>query len=114
VDDQRVFRGGAIGPGLSVQIQALAAACPHLDAPASDDLEMIPNQTATAVRAGTLLAMAASLQGLADRWQESLGSAPRYLTGGDAAQFAPLLGPGWTTTEHLVLHGLAIVAEQLA
>jgi len=113
VDEQQVFRGGAIGPGLTVQVDALAAACPHLDAPASEDQEAIPKQTATAVRAGTLLALATTLQGLADRWQETIGPAPRYLSGGDAAQLAPLLGPDWTTTEHLVLHGLAIAAERL-
>ncbi len=114
VDAQRVFRGGAIGPGLSVQVDALAAACPHLDGPAPSDPEAIPNRTATAVRAGTLLALAASLQGLADRWQATLGPAPRYLSGGDAALLAPVLGSDWTIREHLVLHGLAIAAEQLA
>lgn len=113
VDAQRVFRGGAIGPGLKVQIDALAAACPHLDAPASTDSEAIPNSTASAVRGGTLLALAHALSGLADQWQASIGSAPRYLTGGDAALLAPVLGPDWLLTEDLVLHGLAIAAEQL-
>lgn len=113
VDAQRVFRGGAIGPGLRVQIDALAAACPHLDAPAGADQESIPNSTASAVRAGTLLALAQALSGLADQWQASTGSGPRFLTGGDAAQLAPVLGPDWLCAEHLVLHGLMIAAEQL-
>lgn len=113
VDAQRVFRGGAIGPGLKVQVDALAAACPHLDAPAGTDSEAIPNSTASAVRAGTLLALAHALSGLADQWQATMGAAPRYLTGGDAAQLAPVLGPGWLPVEHLVLHGLAIAAEHL-
>jgi pantothenate kinase type III len=112
VDGQRNFRGGAIGPGMSVQVDALAIACPHLDAPASEDPEAIPNNTATAVRAGTLLALAASLQGLAESWQATIGPAPRYLTGGDAALLAPVLGPDWLPAEHLVLQGLAIAAEQ--
>jgi pantothenate kinase type III len=114
VDAERVFRGGAIGPGLSVQVNALAAACPHLDAPAKDDSDAIPRNTASAVRAGTLLAIAHALQGLAASWQDTIGPAPRYLTGGDARLLAPILGPDWLAAEHLVLQGLAHAAEHLA
>lgn len=114
VDTQRVFRGGAIGPGLAVQVAALAAACPHLAAPADADLEPIPQTTATAVRAGTLLALGAALHGLAEQWQTTIGPAPRYLTGGDAGLLAPVLGSDWLPVENLVLQGLAITAKQWA
>ncbi|RMH02086.1 MAG: type III pantothenate kinase [Planctomycetota bacterium] len=109
VDGRGVFRGGAIGPGLGLQESALAAACPHLPAPAAEPPEGIPADSAAAVAAGTRRALAAALSGLRSEMAARLGEAelPGFLTGGDAARLAPLLGPTWTPAEDLVLAGLA-------
>ena len=113
VDASGCFRGGAIGPGLGTARAALASRCPHLAAPAATASEGLPADTAAATRAGTLDALAAALDGLARRWERlaglAEGSAPRVLTGGDAAELAPLL-PDWRQHPDLVLDGLRLLA----
>lgn len=110
VDATPCFRGGVIGPGLGVQTRALAEACPHLDAP-GESTGVLPTSTAAAVRAGTLEALAAAIEGMAARYAAELGTEPRrFLTGGDADALAPLLGPAWQRVDHLVLRGLAELA----
>lgn len=112
IDAEPCFRGGVIGPGLGVQTAALASACPHLDAP-GEPTGVLPTSTAAAVRAGTLEALAAAMDGLAARFEAELGGVnARYLTGGDAAQLAPLLTQPWEPVEHLVLLGLAELARR--
>lgn len=111
IDATPSFLGGVIGPGLGVQTQALAAACPHLDPP-GDPAGVIPRSTAAAVRAGTLESLAAAIESIAARYATELGDAPaRYLTGGDADALAPLLDPSWQRVDHLVLRGLAEMAR---
>lgn len=118
VDAEGCFRGGAIAPGLSALVEALARRCPHLDAPAADEVGGagaasglgLPADTAAATRAGTLLALAEAVSGLGRRWEREAGlpegSTPRVLTGGDAARLAPHL-PDWRHQDGLLLDALA-------
>ncbi|MBT3340507.1 MAG: type III pantothenate kinase [Planctomycetes bacterium] len=103
VDEQGCFCGGAIGPGLGVQQQALAGACPHLAAPSALPADE-PRTTAQATAFGTLAALAASLEGLASRFAPD---AVRVLTGGDAATMQPWMTSEWRFEPDLVLRGLA-------
>lgn len=103
------FLGGAIGPGLGVQRQALDQACPHLGAGRSSR-ETPPRVTATAVDAGTRRGLAACIQGLAAEFASGLQQEPRRLVhGGDAEELAPLL-VGWETRHQMVLGGMARLA----
>lgn len=112
IDAKPCFRGGVIGPGLGVQTAALASACPHLDPP-GESTGALPTSTAAAVRAGTLEALAAAIDGLAARMEAEIGGVEaRFLTGGDAAQLGPLLVQEWRPIDHLVLHGLAEVVRR--
>ncbi len=111
VDAGGTFRGGAIGPGLGVQVQALAAACPHLDPPDPDPAPGLPTDTAAAVAAGTAWALAMAVDALARLWQEEAGApAARLFTGGDAAALARWLPAAWQQHPNLVLEGLSWVA----
>lgn len=112
VDATGAFRGGAIGAGLRIQEQALAAACPHLPRPGPPAPEPIPEDSAAAVACGTRAALAVALEGLAARFEQALGApARRYLCGGDAGQLRAWLGASWEDAPHLVLEGLARLAE---
>ena len=112
IDATPCFLGGVIGPGLGVQTQALAQACPHLDAP-GESTGLIPRSTAAAVRAGTLESLAAAIDSMAARYAAELDRAPaRFLTGGDADALTPLLGAAWQRVDHLVLRGLAYMAQE--
>jgi type III pantothenate kinase len=105
VDAHGCFHGGAIGAGLAVQEQALQHACPHLAAPVAGT-PIIPQTTASAVFAGTSLALAASISALAQRFEQQLGcTALRFLSGGDAARLQTLL-PTWQLRDNLVLEAL--------
>ena len=108
VDGEGAFLGGLIGPGLGVQEQALAGACPHLAPPQPGAWAAIPDRTAAAVACGTRGALAAALEVMATRFEESMGGpARRFLTGGDGQRLRPLLTPEWEVVDHLVLEGLA-------
>jgi type III pantothenate kinase len=105
------FLGGAIGPGLGLQQQALVEGCPHLDLPQASR-ENPPRRTATAVDAGTRRALAASLMGLREEFAQSLQKPPLcFVHGGDAELLAPLL-PQWKLRHHLVLSGMRILCGQ--
>lgn len=105
------FLGGAIGPGLGLQQDALVRGCPHLAAPHASR-ENPPRRTATAVDAGTRRALAASLLGLGQEFAQGLQKAPTaFLHGGDAELLAPLL-PDWKLRHHLVLSGMRLLCGQ--
>lgn len=115
VDAQGAFHGGAIGPGLGVQVAALAAAAPHLPPPdPSWQPGPIPADSAAAIACGTRGALALAVDGLAREFARRLGAAdcPRFVTGGDAERLAPLLGPTWRLAPDLVLQALAALAAE--
>ena len=110
VDANGRFHGGAIGAGLSVQERALAKSCPHLDLPVAADTA-IPNNTAGAVYAGTTIAMALAIEGLAQRFeQEQVCEATRFLSGGDSPRLQEFLA-AWQRRDNLVLEALALYVQ---
>jgi len=113
VDPGGEFLGGAIGPGLRLQEEALARACPHLDPPAPGPSGPIPGSTETAVAAGTAGALAAALEALAGRFESAAGGEfRRYLTGGAAGRLRAWMSSEWESAPHLVLEGLARVSSE--
>lgn len=109
VDGGGRFCGGAIGPGLGIQAEALARACPHLPAADGEDPAAIPSDSRAAVAAGTRVALADALGAGRARMAASLGlpGLRAFLTGGDAQRLRPLLGQDWDHVPDLVLEGLA-------
>ncbi len=106
-----VFLGGAIGPGIALQENALASACPHLASPSSEPSGGIPQNTADAVAEGIRSSLALALNGLSWAYQKEFSGEPQsFLCGGDAGKLSPWLGPEWQQVEQLVLEGLSFVA----
>jgi len=116
MDVSGAFLGGAIGPGLGAQEEALARATPHLPAPAPDPVPPgPPDATAAALAAGTRGALAAALEALLAAWEPFLGEEPaRFLTGGDAERLQAWLRRPWFRARGLVLEGLAALAADAA
>lgn len=114
VDPQGIFRGGAIGPGLQLQIRALRSGCPHLAAPADRPNSQPPTTTSAAVGDGIYAALAAALEGLVRRYALALrlSDFDRWLTGGDATDLQPWLEAQWRYRSHMVLHGLANLPQR--
>ena len=113
VDENRVFRGGVICPGLSTGLRALGDRCAqlpqiHLARPR----HAIGTTTQECMLSGSVMGTAVLLDGMAARIEEELGSsATLVLTGGLAKYVAPLCRHPLTYDPELMLKGLALLYE---
>ncbi|TWU07875.1 type III pantothenate kinase [Stieleria varia] len=117
VDARGRFCGGAILPGLGLQLQALARgtdALPQIDLLADGDcqtpLSMRPaTNTSSAIRLGVITAVAAAIDRLAENYgaAEPTDSPPTViLTGGDAGLISAALQVPHQVVSRLVCRGL--------
>lgn len=105
--------GGIIIPGLAMMRRALVQDTHRLPAVEHGPVELFARDTVTAVRSGTLVGLAAMLEGLAARVRARLGAElPLYLTGGDASELASQLRVPVQVAPDLVLEGVALLAEE--
>lgn len=111
----RVFRGGAILPGVRLMAEALAAgtaALPrvHLDGEA----KAVGRSTVQAIRSGIHHAITGGVERLVGRMVADLPKPPAvYLTGGDAPLVRRGLGLDCPIAPHLVLEGLVIALAEM-
>lgn len=114
---QGVFRGGAILPGLRMQLSSLARGTDLLPDLAGDPLtplEIPGRDTVAAIRSGVTLGIAGAIDRLIERYSEFCAGLPQvFLTGGDAAAVEPLLSHPVRRCDSLVLAGLSAVATAL-
>ncbi len=107
VDQNGAFLGGAIAPGIGLSAEALARECARLPlvTPQRTD-KIIGGSTEAAIQSALYFGFAGLVEHLADGIADDLGAdAELYLTGGDAALLAPLLGDP-EVVPHLVQEGL--------
>lgn len=86
-DAQRRLVGGAIVPGLSLQLRSLSqqtAALPWLDAKALHQPERWASSTEAAIYSGVLHTLLAGLKDFVQAWQQDYPTSAIALTGGDA------------------------------
>ncbi len=111
IDDQGVFRGGAIMAGLRLQIRALATGT---DALTEVDLQgplpspLAPGRkTHDAIRVGISAAAAGGVRFLVEQYHALVGTPLRLvITGGDAPYLMPHLGSTAVHVPDLILRGL--------
>lgn len=106
--------GGIIAPGINAMHHALAGTGAEIEA---DDLDgaagIFARDTRTAVAGGALNAAVGLIERVSTGMRAELGAETRLLiTGGDAERLLPHLQRGYTLVPHLVLEGLAVMAEQ--
>lgn len=128
VDAEDRFRGGAILPGLRMQLRALARgteALPEVElalanstAEFDEDTILPATNTADAIRLGVLVGIGASIGRLASGYQSnharqtSENTAPQsgnssiIMTGGDAESISPFLSNSYRIVPYLVCRGL--------
>ncbi len=118
VDQQGVFQGGAILPGLRTAARSLALATDAL--PTTDPLEngqppaVIGKCTEEAIRSGVVWGTVGAVKELVALMRDQLqGEAQIFCTGGQGRFLAQLLGSGVQFEPHLVLEGAAIAAQTL-
>ncbi len=107
--------GGLIFPGLSMMRRCLVTntrGIGEMGEGMHGEASLLTRNTRDGVTAGTLYALVAALDRIAEDVTGELGTrAVRIVTGGDAATLLPLLAGSWEDCPDLVLAGLAVYAN---
>ena len=116
VDENRVFRGGVICPGLSTGLRALGERCAQLpQVRLSSPKAAIGVNTESCMLSGSVLGTAVLLDGITQRIEEELGRpATLVVTGGLTKYVTPLCRHPLTYDPELLLKGLALLYQMNA
>ena len=114
IRENSVFCGGAIAPGLDMGLNALAERTAQLPRLALQiPKRIIGRNTEECILSGTIVGMAAMLDGMVQRIEAELGSpATLILTGGAARFVEPLVLHPHIYDPNLLLKGLAFLCER--
>ncbi len=115
VDRQHHLLGGAILPGLRVQLQALGQSTAALPEVSALDLTFLPQRwakdTTGAIASGVIYTLLASLQNFIQDWRHQFPDRPVVITGGDGdrlyaglQQMDPTIGI--SLNAHLIFQGI--------
>jgi type III pantothenate kinase len=106
-------RGGYILPGIQMQHRALSHGTAGIELTETDHhVKGWGTDTASCIRRGVIEAMAALVERSAKQLSEELqAKVDVVITGGDASQLIPILPVPSVYREHLVLEGIAIMAN---
>ncbi|MDC9724650.1 MAG: type III pantothenate kinase, partial [Gammaproteobacteria bacterium] len=107
-------QGGMILPGLTLMREALTNNTSDLnETDESSDFRTLAVNTQSAIKAGTLYSVTATLDRIVDDLKEQYNNRIRFIiTGGDAELLKPLLPPFIAHYPDIVLKGLAYYARQ--
>lgn len=110
-----VYHGGAIMPGLRINLQALhtfTAKLPLLDIEGATKAPVLGRSTEESILAGTLGATMLALAGFVAVYRERCPRLCVLLTGGDADRLVAAGATGWEHVPHLTLIGLNEIIMQ--
>lgn len=109
VDAAGTYHGGAIMPGLKMNLQALhtfTAKLPLIDIEGVEKAPVLGRTTEESILAGTLGATLLALAGYVALYKEKSPSLRVLLTGGDAERLMALGARGWEHVPQLTMIGL--------
>ena len=109
VDAKGVYHGGAIMPGLKMNLQALhtfTAKLPLIELEGVEKAPVLGRSTEESILAGTLGATLLALAGYVALYKEKAPGLRVLLTGGDAERLTASGANGWEHVPHLTLMGL--------
>lgn len=115
VTEKGLHQGGLILPGLSLMKRMLTDNTDALtDVAQESEFKLLATNTHSAVQAGTLYMVTATLENIIIDLQQNFKNEIRFLiTGGDAEELIPLLPQPLIHEPDLVLKGLAQYARQM-
>ena len=112
LSEEGAFLGGIIVPGIELMRRALDSHTAGLRMQPGE-VRFFPANTGDAIMSGAAQALAGAIERMAAFMQESGQSVVRVvLSGGAAPVLHPLLALDTVVVEHLVLEGLAAIAEE--
>lgn len=107
LDDQNVYRGGAISPGISMRFEAMHTFTARLPlVSAKEDIELIGNTTETCLQSGVMNGALEEVRGIIKQYQALYPELTVILCGGDYPFFENRLKPAIFVAPELVLIGL--------
>ena len=109
LDDEGVFRGGLILPGMRLMLQALAENTAALKS-APGEFREFPDNTADALHSGAMQAICGAVEQMRRQVDTNPAQVRVYLAGGGAMQIAPHLNPPIEVVDNLVLEGVLALA----
>ena len=116
IDAKGVYHGGAIMPGLKMNLQALhtfTAKLPLIDIEGVEKAPVLGRSTEESILAGTLGATLLALAGYVALYKEKAPNLRVLLTGGDADRLIASGATGWEHVPHLTLIGLNEILMKL-
>lgn len=114
LDGEGTHLGGLILPGIEMMRAALVAGTRGVRPVGEAEVALLARNTAGAVIGGTLYALVAAVDRIAEDVAAETGESPALvITGGDAKVLLPLLAGPWTHQPELVLQGLAVIAAEV-
>ena len=113
-DENRVYRGGAIAPGVGISLDALTnrgALLPAVDLKAPKSV--IRTNTVDCMRSGVMFGTACMLDGMIDRFTEEAGADAKIIaTGGLAPQMIANCTHEIRFDENIILDGLNAIYKR--
>ena len=109
LDHEGVYHGGAIMPGLGMNLQALhtfTAKLPLISLAGVEKAPVLGRSTEESILAGTLGATMLALAGYVALYRQKCPRLQVLLTGGDAGRLTAAGASGWEVQPHLTLIGL--------
>lgn len=109
LSSEGIYHGGAIMPGLKINLQALhtfTAKLPLVSFNRETHVPLLGRTTEESILAGTLGATMLALAGFVTAYRQRCPSLQVVLTGGDADQLLAAGNNGWDYQPHLTLIGL--------
>lgn len=111
INEKGEFLGGNITPGLAMRLEAMHTLTAKLPLVAleKNEIELIGNDTKTALQAGAQLGASYEMQGFIDAYVQRFGKIYTLLTGGNADFFVKRLKNQIFADSNLVLTGLNVI-----
>ncbi|MCL2365832.1 MAG: type III pantothenate kinase [Oscillospiraceae bacterium] len=114
LNEKGSFLGGAIMPGVTLSMNALAAGTSQLpEIPIEAPVKSISSNTIDCIKSGIIFGAASAIDGMIARFEEELGKQATVIaTGGLVEPVYRHCKHEITHDPHLILHGLGIIYEK--
>ena len=112
VDENNVYQGGAISPGIRIRAKAMhtfTESLPLVDG--VQDVDLIGKSTVEGMESGIFNGVVAELNGIIERYKQRYPEIQIYLSGGDAELFESKINHSIFVDSNLALLGLNSILE---